>query len=149
MLRQRANRLIETKARQAARLVSEAKAVVAWAPVASTDRTAREIAQRTEAASIAGRQAIERLTAEIMEGPGKTVSLEQAANNAVSQIAASREAVTQRGPAATALAEAAAKSAEAAAKLAKDAEVQTAAAAIKAKADRGGGGAGRAAADGG
>ena len=122
------------KALHAARLASDAKALLAWVPAAATDRAARAHAIRAEAALAAAVRATERLRAEVAGGPAKLAALTTAAEIAASDVAKAQGAMTQRRPAATALGEASAKAAEAAAKLPKDADVQSAATALKTKA---------------
>lgn len=124
-----------TKARYAARLVNEAKAVIVWVPAADADRIAQERATRAETEFAPARQTLERLSAEVTAAPAKIASLDTVANSAAAQINSTNEVIAQRRAAMTALGEACLKTADAAAKLPKDAEVQSAAATIKSKAD--------------
>jgi hypothetical protein len=123
------------RARHASRLLSEAKAVAKWVPLASRERPVREEAARSDGALAEVRRKVEELSVVVNGAPARIVSCEEAANAAMAQLASTRETIAQRRAAVTALAEASAKAAEAAAKLSKDAEIQSAATALKTRAD--------------
>ena len=124
-----------TKAKNAAALAAQLKAALALANAVAADRPLREAAAKAEAAFAGAKQNADRLNAEIAAAPAKLAALETAMNSCAGELTAAKEAMTAKGAASTALAEAAAKAAEAAAKLPNDAEIKTATAAVKARAD--------------
>ncbi len=123
------------KARHAAALSAQVKAALGWSSAMAASRPVREAAAKAEADYGGAKANADRLSADIAASPAKCSALELATSTAAAEAAKSKEGLTAKGPAATALAEAAAKCAEAAAKLPNDAEVKTATAAVKAKAD--------------
>ena len=123
------------RAKNALAVAAQVKAALGWINASASAKPLMDAAAKADADFLAAKQNVDRLNAETAAAPAKIAALESGMGAAVANLTKTKEGMTAKLPASTALNEASAKAAEALAKVPDDADVKAAAAAVKAKAD--------------